>query len=97
MANNSTRTETIPISSLHVARGYEAARSDPDDGDSLRPWMARVLVSMTLLTILATALRIWSRRLNHQSLWWDDWLAMFNLVRTNVLPHICGQGPLSTV
>lgn len=83
MANEDTwtATELSPTRPLHGTHGYNFARSAPEPPDSLRPWLARVLVSMTLLAMLVTALRIWSRRLNQQSLWWDDRLAMFNLVR----------------
>lgn len=87
MASNTTATEPIPTSILHVARGvFDDVGSDPHDQGSLRPWLTRVLVSMTLLAMLATGLRIWSRRLNQQSLWWDDWLAIFNMVRNLVNP-----------
>lgn len=48
---------------------------------SLQPWLERMIVSMALLALLATSLRIISRRLNRQALWWDDWLAIWSMVR----------------
>lgn len=58
------------------------AIDEPKDApDSWQPWLEHVLVAMTLLAMLATSLRIISRRLNRQALWWDDWLAVWNMVR----------------
>lgn len=54
--------------------------------DSLQPWLERVLVAMGLLALLATTLRIQSRRLNQQALWWDDWLAIGNMVSGSRYP-----------
>lgn len=48
--------------------------------DSLQPWLERVIVFMTLLSLVAVLLRIYSRRLNQVPLWIDDWLAIGNLV-----------------
>lgn len=48
--------------------------------ESLRPWLEKVIVFMTLLSVAAVLLRIYSRRLNQVPLWIDDWLAISNLV-----------------
>lgn len=48
---------------------------------SLQQWLERIIVAMALLALLATSLRIGSRRLNGQALWWDDWFAVLNMVR----------------
>lgn len=55
---------------------------DFDWPESLQPWLERVIVSMTLLALLAVFLRLYSRRLNQVPLWYDDWLAIGNMVRS---------------
>lgn len=80
MASTNTAAGTVPPPVLYAARGHEFPRAGPDGGASRRPWLERVLVSMTLFALLATVLRITSRRLNQQYFWWDDWLALINMV-----------------
>lgn len=54
----------------------------PDNPQTdLQQWLERIIVAMALLALLATCLRIASRRLNGQALWWDDWFAALNMVR----------------
>lgn len=48
---------------------------------TLQPWLEKILVGMSAFALLATCLRICSRRLNKQRLWWDDWLAVLSMVR----------------
>lgn len=48
--------------------------------ESLQPWLEQVLVFMTLMSLLAVLLRVYSRRLNQVPFWVDDWLAIGNLV-----------------
>ena len=51
---------------------------DPYD---IRPWTVKVVVSMTVLALASTILRVVSRHLKAQKLWWDDWLLIFSMVR----------------
>lgn len=44
-----------------------------DANDNHGPLMNRVAVAMMLISLVATCLRIFARRLVHQQLWWDDW------------------------
>lgn len=63
------------------SRPRHAARSWVIDWpESLQPWLKQVLVFMTLMSILAVLLRVYSRRLNQVPFWVDDWLAIGNLV-----------------
>lgn len=50
------------------------------DPDSLQPWTVAVVVSVTVLALLAIGLRLLSRRLNRQPLWWDDKMIVFSMV-----------------
>lgn len=49
-------------------------------GDNLQVWIIEVVVSVTALSVIAVALRLWSRRLKKQALWWDDWMILFSMV-----------------
>lgn len=51
------------------------------EDEQLQSWLISVLVSMTILWIVAFVLRFVSRRLAHQKLWWDDWLISASMVR----------------
>ncbi|KAI6779238.1 uncharacterized protein J7T54_007765 [Emericellopsis cladophorae] len=49
------------------------------DPDNLQPWTIQVVVSVTVLALCSTVLRVVSRRLNSQKLWWDDWMILFSM------------------
>jgi hypothetical protein len=49
------------------------------DAHDIRPWTVKVVVSVTLLAVTSVVLRLWSRRLKGQQLWWDDWLLVFSM------------------
>lgn len=53
------------------------------DPQNLQPWSLQVVVSITTLALVAVGLRIWSRYLKGQALWWDDYMIIFSMVR----PH----------
>jgi len=46
---------------------------------NIQPWTVQVVVSMTVLALVAVALRLVSRHLKGQKLWWDDWMIMFSM------------------
>jgi hypothetical protein len=50
------------------------------DPDNLQPWTVAVVASVTVLATVAVALRLFSRPLNAQKLWWDDYMIIFSLV-----------------
>lgn len=52
------------------------------DPHNIQPWTVAVVVSMTVLSLVSVALRLISRRIKAQSLWWDDWMIMFSMVRS---------------
>ena len=52
------------------------------DADTLQPWIVQVVVGMTVLTLVCVGLRLLSRRLKGQRLWWDDWMLLFSMVRS---------------
>ena len=52
------------------------------DPDTLQPWIVQVVVAMTVLTLVCVGLRLLSRRLKGQGLWWDDWMLLFSMVRS---------------
>lgn len=62
-----------------------AATLEGYDPVTIQPWLERVIVAMTIFALCTTCLRIYSRRLNHQDLWWDDYLAIFSMVCTRFL------------
>ena len=50
---------------------------DPTRG----PDVVAVSIVMTVLSIMALALRVWSRLMSrNQNFWWDDWFALASLV-----------------
>lgn len=51
------------------------------DPHNIQPWTVAVVVSMTVLSLVSVALRLISRRIKAQSLWWDDWMMIFCMVR----------------
>lgn len=46
----------------------------------LRRWLILVVSWMTTLAILSIGLRLLSRRIRKQKLWWDDYMIMFSMV-----------------
>ncbi|KAK4148365.1 putative integral membrane protein [Chaetomidium leptoderma] len=48
------------------------------DADNLQPWTVAVVASMTVLATVAVALRLLSRHLKAQKLWWDDYMIIFS-------------------
>ncbi|KAJ9148526.1 Integral membrane protein [Pleurostoma richardsiae] len=49
------------------------------DPDTIQPWTVGVVVSMTVLALLSVGLRLLSRHLKAQQLWWDDWMIIFSM------------------
>ena len=60
--------------------------------DNLQPWTVQVVVSVTVLAAACVALRLFSRHLKAQKLWWDDYFIMFSMVRIINLCSICNRG-----
>lgn len=52
------------------------------DKQNIQPWTVEVVVSMTVLALVSCALRLYSRHLKAQKLWWDDYVILFAMVRT---------------
>ena len=50
------------------------------DPHNLQPWTVAVVVSVTVLATVAVALRLFSRYLKAQKLWWDDYMIIFSQV-----------------
>ena len=50
------------------------------DPDNLQTWTVEVVSSITLLSAVAVALRLFSRYIKAQKLWWDDYMIIFSLV-----------------
>ncbi|PNY24503.1 Uncharacterized protein TCAP_05561 [Tolypocladium capitatum] len=48
------------------------------DPDNLQPWSVQVITSVTVLGVVAVALRLLSRRLKQQPIWWDDGMIIFS-------------------
>ncbi|KAF4992347.1 hypothetical protein FGRMN_7240 [Fusarium graminum] len=47
------------------------------DRHNIQPWTVEVVVSMTVLALASCALRLYSRHLKAQKLWWDDYVILF--------------------
>ncbi|OBR09178.1 Integral membrane protein [Colletotrichum higginsianum IMI 349063] len=68
------------------------------DPHNIQPWTVEVVVSVTVLAVVAVALRIFSRRTKGQELWWDDyliiWSMLWNLVVVGFIfaMHSVGMG-----
>lgn len=50
------------------------------NSDSLQPWSIAVVTSMTVLALIVVGLRLLSRYVMAQRLWWDDWMILFSLL-----------------
>jgi len=62
---------------------------DPND---IQPWTVSVVVSMTILALASVALRLVSRRIKGQPLWWDDYMIIFSMVSNQVpIEGFCGH------
>ncbi|KAL2023524.1 hypothetical protein VTK56DRAFT_2132 [Thermocarpiscus australiensis] len=48
---------------------------DPND---LQPWTVQVVASMTVLSVVSVGLRLLSRHIKAQKLWWDDYMIIFS-------------------
>ncbi|EPE10560.1 integral membrane protein [Ophiostoma piceae UAMH 11346] len=47
--------------------------------DNLQPWTVGVVASVTVLATVSVIMRLVCRRLNRQTLWWDDYMIIFSL------------------
>jgi hypothetical protein len=56
------------------------------DPDNIQPWLVQVVTAMTILVVVSVALRLVSRRIMGQKLWWDDWMILFSMVCTSGIP-----------
>lgn len=52
------------------------------DKHNIQPWTVEVVVSMTVLALVSCGLRLYSRHLKAQKLWWDDYVILFSMVGT---------------
>ncbi|KAK1992845.1 integral membrane protein [Colletotrichum falcatum] len=50
------------------------------DSQNLQPWIVQVVVSVTVLAVVSVALRLYSRQVKGQQLWWDDYLIVWSMV-----------------
>jgi hypothetical protein len=50
------------------------------DPYNLQPWTVAVVVSVTVLATVAVGMRLFSRYLKAQKLWWDDYMIVFSQV-----------------
>ncbi|KAH7136826.1 hypothetical protein B0J13DRAFT_81558 [Dactylonectria estremocensis] len=68
------------------------------DPHNIQPWIMQVVIAMTVLALVCVGLRILSRHLKGQKLWWDDWVLLFsmgwNLVVVGFIfaMYQCGMG-----
>lgn len=54
-----------------------------DDTAGPRKWLLTIVCSSVVLVILFAVLRITSRRLMRQKIWWDDYLILITVVRSH--------------
>lgn len=47
--------------------------------DNLQPWTIATVVSVTVLALIAVALRLLSRYERRTALWWDDWMILWSM------------------
>jgi hypothetical protein len=50
------------------------------NADNLQPWSVAVISSVTVLATVVVGLRLLSRYIKAQKLWWDDYMIIFSLV-----------------
>ncbi|KAF4120644.1 hypothetical protein GMORB2_2647 [Geosmithia morbida] len=68
------------------------------DPVSIQPWTVKVVVVMTVLALVFVGLRLLSRYLKKQALWWDDYMIIFSMLWNLVVVgfifamHDCGMG-----
>ncbi|RSM05306.1 hypothetical protein CEP52_006334 [Fusarium oligoseptatum] len=68
------------------------------DPQNIQPWTVEVIVCMTVLALASVGLRLYSRHLKAQPLWWDDYVIMFSMAWNLVVVgfifamHSCGMG-----
>lgn len=64
--------------------------------NNLQPWTVQVVAAMTVLAFVCVVLRIISRRIRQQELWWDDRMIIFSMVGSldddTALAFSCASG-----
>lgn len=50
------------------------------DPDNIQPWIVQCVSAVTALSVVSVALRLTSRHIMGQKLWWDDYMIMFSQV-----------------
>lgn len=58
----------------------DARPSTAPDAIAVRKWTVEVLISMMVLSMAAIGMRLLSRHIRNQKLWWDDWLCIVAMV-----------------
>lgn len=64
------------------------------DPVNIQPWAYSVIATTTVLSLGITGLRLLSRRLRKQGLWWDDWLIIF--AQVSLLSTRLSESPFET-
>lgn len=59
-----------------------------------RRWLINIICSSVFVAIIFVALRLFSRRLMRQKIWWDDYFIVFAMVRTHYPPHKLRRGKM---
>ncbi|KAM0432971.1 hypothetical protein ACHAPT_004676 [Fusarium lateritium] len=68
------------------------------DPQNIQPWTVEVVVCMTVLALASVGLRLYSRHLKAQKLWWDDYAIIFSMAWNLIVVgfifamHSCGMG-----
>ncbi|KAK2041702.1 integral membrane protein [Colletotrichum somersetense] len=50
------------------------------DSENVQPWVVQVVVSVTVLALAAVGLRLYSRQVKGQKLWWDDYFIVWSMI-----------------
>lgn len=79
--NSIERCALMPkIAAFEVAMATSVFPGLPGfDPHNIQPWTVEVTLSVTVLSVVAAALRLLSRRIKCQTLWWDDYMIVFSL------------------
>jgi hypothetical protein len=47
---------------------------------NIQSWTVSVVVSVTILALVSVGLRLFSRHIKAQPLWWDDYMIVFSML-----------------
>ena len=85
LLTSSTFNESHAAASFVSSRPTVMTQIVPYTGSGRQPVVLGVSIFLTVLSIVAVSLRLYSRRISRIGFWFDDWAVVIALVRMSIM------------